>query len=50
MILFFFILQTESQNYLIEIQPNFKGGLIESVEVFVSNVFDFASDYREVRW
>ena len=43
-----FELQTESQDHLIQIQPNFKGDLIDKVQTFVVDVSSFSSDYHVV--
>ena len=45
---FSFRLQTESQGHLIQIQPNFKGDLIDKVQVFIVDVSSFSSDYHLV--
>lgn len=42
-------MQTESQGQLIQIQPNFKGDLIDKVQVFIVDVSSFSSDYHSVR-
>ena len=34
---------------LIEIQPNFKGELVENVKVFIQDCNNFYTDYRNVR-
>ncbi|XP_044176214.1 LOW QUALITY PROTEIN: dynein axonemal heavy chain 5-like [Acropora millepora] len=39
-------LATESQDQLIQIQPNFKGDLIDKVQVFVVDVVNLTEDYR----
>ncbi|CAH3041642.1 unnamed protein product [Pocillopora meandrina] len=39
-------LATESQGQLIQIQPNFKGDLIDKVQVFIVDVSSFSSDYH----
>ena len=48
LILSVFFLQTESQGHLIQIQPDFKGDLIEKVQVFIVDVSSFSSDYHTV--
>ena len=35
------------QNHLIQIQPNFKGDLLDGVEKFKVDVTDFAADYND---
>ena len=40
--------QTLSQDHLIQIQPNFKGDLIDSVQVFIVDTAKFSDDYNEV--
>ncbi|XP_022805941.1 dynein heavy chain 5, axonemal-like [Stylophora pistillata] len=39
-------LATESQGHLIQIQPNFKGDLIDKVQIFIEDVTSFSSDYQ----
>ncbi|EDO35603.1 predicted protein [Nematostella vectensis] len=39
-------LATESQDHLIGIQSNFKGGLIDEVQTFILDVGSFAGDYN----
>ena len=38
----------EQSNYLIDIQPNYKSGLIEDVKTFIQDSRDFYSDYDTV--
>ena len=47
-LIFGFFLQTESQGHLIQIQPDFKGDLIDKVQVFIVDVSSFSSDYHTV--
>ncbi len=39
----------EVSTHLIQIQPNFKGDLIENVKVFITDCSQFYADYNEVR-
>lgn len=39
---------TQLSHHLLEIQPDFKGGLLENVETFITDCDTFYDDYKEV--
>ena len=39
----------EMSHHLLQIQPDFRGGLLSNVEGFITDCNDFYSDYHNVR-
>ena len=45
---FFLLMQSSVQTELVKIQPNFKGGLLDSVEVFKDDSNGYTDEYETV--